>query len=68
MPSENWWNLLYSWAHRSAVVGITETKFDKSIFPLEIQIYNYDFLRCDRNGNGGGAACYIRSDMTFFWM
>ena len=40
-------------------------RVDESIFQSEIQIDNYDLLRCDRNRNGGGAACYIRSDINY---
>ena len=45
---------------KAAVIGITESKLDKSIFRSEIQIDNYDLLRCDRNKNGGGFASNIR--------
>ena len=49
---------------KAAVIGLTESKLDESIFQSEIQIDNYDLLRCDRNTNGGGAACYKRSDFS----
>ena len=48
-----------------AVIEITESQLDESIFQSEIQIDNYDLLRCDRNRNGGGVACYIRSDISY---
>ena len=50
---------------KAAVIGITESKLDESIFQSEIQIYNYDLLRCDRNRNGGGVAWYVRSDISY---
>ena len=50
---------------KAAVIGITESKLDESIFQSEIQIDNYDLLRCDRNRNGGGVAYYIRSDISY---
>ena len=50
---------------KAAVIGITESKLEESIFLSEIQIDNYDLLRCDRNRNGGGVACYIRSDISY---
>ena len=31
----------------------------------EIQIDEYDLLRCDRNRHGGGVACYIRNDLSY---
>ena len=30
-----------------------------------MQISNYQFLRYDRNRNGGGVDCYIRSDIGY---
>ena len=49
----------------SAVIGLSETKLDKTIFDSEVSIQNYSFIRKDRNRKGGGAACYIRSDICF---
>ena len=49
----------------AAVIGICESKLDKSITNSEILIGNYDLLRCDRNRNGGGVAWYIRSDLSY---
>ena len=31
----------------------------------EIQIDEYDLLRCDRNTHGGGVACCIRNDLSY---
>ena len=50
---------------QAAVIGITESKLNKSIFQLEIQTDYYDLLRCDRNRNCGGVVCYIRSDICY---
>ena len=50
----------------AAVIGICEPKLDKSITNSEILIDNYDLLRCDRNRNGGGVACYyIINDLSY---
>ena len=49
----------------AAVIGICESKLDKSISNSEILIDNYDILRCGRNRNGGGVACYIRHDVSY---
>ena len=49
----------------SAVIGLSETKLDKTIFDSEISIPNYSLIRKDRNRKGGGVACYIRSDICF---
>jgi hypothetical protein len=50
---------------RAAVIGITESKLDDSVLDGEINIEGYDIVRSDRNRNGGGVACYIRSDISF---
>ena len=46
----------------AAVVGTSESKL---VLRSEIQINNYDLLCRDRNRNGGGAACFIRSDTSY---
>ena len=48
----------------AAVIGISESKLDDSVLTSEIQINEYDLLRCDRNRHGGGVACYIRNDLS----
>ena len=50
---------------RPAILGVTETKLDNSIQNSEIHIENYTLIRCDRNRNGGGVACYVRNDINF---
>ena len=49
---------------KGPVIEITEFKLDECIFQTEIQIDNYDLLRCDRNSNGRGVACYIRGGIS----
>ena len=49
----------------AAVIGISESKLDHSVLTSEIQIDEYDLLRCDRNRHGGGVACYIRNDLSY---
>ena len=49
----------------AAVMGITESKLDDFILDSEIQIDNYQILRCDRNRKGGGVACYVRNDLNY---
>ena len=44
----------------AAVRGIIELKLDNKILDSEIQIDNYQILRCDRNKNMGGVSCYLR--------
>ena len=49
----------------TAVIGISESKLDDSVPTSEIQIDQYDLLRCDRNRHGGGVPCYIRNDLSY---
>ena len=49
----------------AAVIGISESKLDKSITNSEILIDSYDLLRFNWNRNGGGVACYIRNDLSY---
>ena len=39
----------------AAVIGISESKLDDSVLTSEIQIAEYDLLRCDRNKRGAVA-------------
>ena len=50
---------------KATVIGISESKLDSTFLGLEIYIENYEILRFDRNRHGGGAACYIRSDISY---
>ena len=50
---------------RATVNGITEAKLDETVLDGEINIDGYELIRSDRNRHEGGAACYIRSDVSF---
>ena len=50
---------------KATVIGISESKLDSTFLGPEIYIENYEILRFDRNRHGGGAACYIRSDISY---
>ena len=47
------------------VIGISESKLDDSVLTSEIQINEYDLIRCDRNRHEGGVACYIKNDLSY---
>ena len=49
----------------AAVIGISETWLDDSIFDSELLLPNYTIQRHDRNRNGGGVCVYIRNDISF---
>ena len=52
-------------SNNAAVIGICESKLDASVVDPEISTDNYKTLRCDRNRQGGGAACYVRNDLSY---
>ena len=47
---------------KAVIIGITESKIDNSTSDSEVEILGYWILRCGRNRNGGGFACYNRQD------
>ena len=49
----------------AAIIGITESKLDKTILDNEVKINGYELKRADSNRQGGGVACYIRKDLSF---
>ena len=49
----------------AAIIGVTESKIDSSIFDSEINIEGYSLLRKDRNRHGGGVVCYIQNTLCF---
>ena len=50
---------------KAAIIGITKSKVDNSISDTDVEIPGYCILRCDRNRNGGGLACFVRQDLCF---
>ena len=48
-----------------AIIGICESKLDASVLEQEISFDNYKILRCDRNRDGGGVACYVRNNLSY---
>ena len=48
-----------------AIIGISKSKLDEYVLEPEIEIDNSKSLRCDRNRQGGGVACYIRNDLSY---
>ena len=49
----------------AAVIRITESKLNNYILDSEIEIDNYQILRCDNNRKGGGVVCYVRNDLSY---
>ena len=55
-------SLLINW--NISVLGITETKLDNTVSNEEVEIDGYNLIRSDRNRNGGGIACYVKTSIT----
>ncbi len=49
----------------ATIIGITETKLDKTVDDNEICIDGYNCVRKDRNRHGGGVCCYIKNNRSF---
>ena len=49
----------------ASVIGITESKLDKTVLDGEINLDVYELIRSGRNRHGGGVVCYIRNDISF---
>ena len=44
-----------------AVIGITEKKLDNTVYDFEVAVDDYEIDQNDRNRNGGGIPCYIKT-------
>ena len=49
----------------AAVIGISESKLDNTVYDSEVAIDGYNIVLNDRNRKGGGVACYIRNNICF---
>ena len=48
-----------------AVIGITETKLDYTVYDSEVTVDGYNIARNDRNRNGRKVTFYIRNNICF---
>ena len=49
----------------TAVIGITETKLNNTVYDSEVTIGGYSIVQNDINRKGGGVACYIKSNICY---
>ena len=49
----------------AAVIGITETKLDNTVYDSEVTVDGYNIVRNARNRNDEWVACYIRNNICF---
>ena len=47
------------------IISINETKLDDTIKSCEVHIPGYEFVRRDRNRQGGGVGFYIKTSINF---
>ena len=47
------------------ITTINKTKLDDTIKSSEVHIPGYEFIRRDRNGQGGGVSFYIKTPINF---
>ena len=47
------------------IIGISESKLDKTVLDGELKIDGYELIRSDRNGHGGGVACYVKTERHY---
>ena len=47
------------------IISINETKLDDTIKSCEVHIPGYEFIRLDRNRQGGGVGFYIKTSINF---
>ena len=51
---------------KATIIGITESKLDKTVPDNEIHIDGYNMVRKDRTRrHGGGVCCYVKNDRIF---
>ena len=49
----------------ATIIGISESKLDKTVLDGELKIDGYDLIRSDRNRHGGGVACYVKTERHY---
>ena len=49
--------------HDIDIIGLSETRLDKTISDSEINISGYNIFRNDRDVNGGGVAIYVKTSL-----
>ena len=49
----------------ASVIGVSQSKLDDSVFDNEVSIEGYKLLRAYQTRNGGGVACYIKSELGY---
>ena len=56
---------LFIETNKPDIIGISETKFDKTVDDCDVGITGYQVIRKDRNCYGGGVLMYISESLNF---
>ena len=51
----------------ATVIGLSETKLDKTVLSSELEIEGYDLIKSHRSRRGGGVACFVKSSISYNW-
>ena len=49
----------------ATVTGLSETKLDKTVLSIELEIKGYDLLRFHQSQKGGGEACFVKNSISY---
>ena len=49
----------------ASIIGVNETKLDKTVWSSELGVDSYDLVRLNRSKRCGGVACYIKSSIAY---
>ena len=49
----------------ASIIGISETKVDKTVLSSQLQVDSYDLIRINRSRRGSGVACYIKTSIAY---
>ena len=49
----------------ACIIGISETKVDKTVLSSQLQVDSYDLIRINRSRRGSGVACYIKTSIAY---
>ena len=47
------------------IIGISETKVDKTVLSSQLQVDSYDLIRINRSRRSSGVACYIKTSIAY---
>ena len=49
----------------ATVIGLSETKLDKTVLSSQLEIEEYDLVRSDWSRRGGGVVCFVNNSISY---